>query len=131
MPDLEHRGEKYSIRWDARQRILMTEFWGAHTKADAGDYRDQFIRISEQISEPGALSILADTTRQESSDSEAKEIYTEVSKHPRSGNSAVVCTSVAIRLVATTISLLTWRHNIKIVANREEGMAWLKHKRDS
>jgi hypothetical protein len=125
----EYKGEKFSIRWDPKDEILFETMWGSHNKKDAEEYRDKFYEFAKMIPKTNPIKILVDVSKQDKSDSEARRIYNEVSKHPRSGPSAICGTNVVVRLIAAFISTATRRKDIKCFANVEEGVKWLKSKK--
>jgi hypothetical protein len=125
--ELKHKGEKFSIHWDPNERILFTEMWGAHNKKDAEEYRAKFKEFLEKI--PGTASVcqLYDLSKQKKTDHEARRIYTEISKYPRAGTSAICGANILIRVVTNFIATATGRKNsIKSFAAVEEGLKWLR-----
>jgi len=127
--ELKYKGEKFSIRWDSKEEILFIEFWGKHEKKDAEEYKSKFEEFTEKIPGTEPLSILADVSGQIKTSNEARRIYNEVSKHPRSGNSAICGASVLIRVVTAFIAATTRRKNIKSFVAAEEGLKWLNEKK--
>lgn len=124
--ELKYKGEKFSIRWDSNEEILFTGFWDEHEKKDAEEYKSKFEEFAEKIPGTEPLRILADVSRQTKTSNEARRIYNEVSKHPRSGISAICGANIMIRVVTAFIIAATRRKNIKSFATVEEGLEWLK-----
>lgn len=124
--ELQYKGEKFSIRWDSNEEILFTEFWDEHEKKDAEEYKSKFEEFAGKIPGTEPLRILADVSRQAKTSNEARRIYNEVSKHPRSGISAICGANIMIRVVTAFIVAATRRKNIKSFATVKEGLKWLK-----
>jgi hypothetical protein len=126
MEELKYTGEKFSIYWDSQEEILFVDMWGEHKKEDAEEYKAKFEEFANKIPSGKPIQILVDVSKQTKSDNEARKIYTEVSKRPRSGNSAICGANIMVRVIAAFIATATNRKNIKVFAKKEEGLKWLK-----
>jgi len=124
--ELEYKGNKFSMRWDSMEGILFVEMWGEHKKEDAEEYKNKFFEFAEKIPQNTPIQILVDVSKQKKSGDEARRIYTEVSKHPKSGNSAICGANIFVRVIAAFIATATGRKNIRCFSKTEDGKKWLK-----
>jgi len=122
----KYTGEKFLIYWDPEEKILFEEFWGEHHIKDAEDYQNKFSELAAKIPGNDPINILADVSKQKKTDHEARRIYTKISSHPRSGNSAICGANLVVGMIANFIGIATRRKNIKCFSTRDEGLSWLR-----
>lgn len=131
--ELKYEGKKFTMRWNPKEEIILIKTWGVHDLEDAKEYSKTFTEFAEEIPDNEPLQILTDVSEQSklnrNTTLKARKEYSRISKHPRSGDSAVVGANIIIRVVVAFISAFSKRKNIKCFADKEKALKWLKEKR--